>query len=31
MFFRRALPIIGERDIAAIIEVFERNAGPGGR
>jgi 3-hydroxyisobutyrate dehydrogenase-like beta-hydroxyacid dehydrogenase len=29
--FRRALPIIGERDIAAIIEVFERNAGPGGR
>jgi 3-hydroxyisobutyrate dehydrogenase-like beta-hydroxyacid dehydrogenase len=30
-FFRRALPIIGERDVAAIIEVFERNAGPDGR
>ena len=29
--FRRALPIIGERDVAAIIEVFERNAGPDGR
>jgi 3-hydroxyisobutyrate dehydrogenase len=30
-FFRRALPIIGERDVAAIIEVFERNAGPADR
>jgi 3-hydroxyisobutyrate dehydrogenase-like beta-hydroxyacid dehydrogenase len=30
-FFRRALPIIGERDVAAVIEVFERNAGPDGR
>jgi len=30
-FLRRALPIIGERDVAAIIEVFERNAGPDGR
>ena len=30
-FFRRALPIIGERDVAAIIEVFERNAGPDDR
>ena len=29
--FRRALPIIGERDVAAIIEVFEHNAGPDGR
>jgi 3-hydroxyisobutyrate dehydrogenase-like beta-hydroxyacid dehydrogenase len=29
--FRRALPIIGERDVAAIIEVFEHNAEPGGR
>jgi 3-hydroxyisobutyrate dehydrogenase-like beta-hydroxyacid dehydrogenase len=29
--FRRAVPIIGERDIAALIEVFERNAGPDGR
>jgi 3-hydroxyisobutyrate dehydrogenase len=25
--FRRALPMIGERDVAAIIEVFERNTG----
>jgi 3-hydroxyisobutyrate dehydrogenase-like beta-hydroxyacid dehydrogenase len=25
-FFRQALPTIGERDVAAIIEVFERNA-----
>jgi 3-hydroxyisobutyrate dehydrogenase-like beta-hydroxyacid dehydrogenase len=30
-FFRRALPIIGERDFAAIIEVFERNAAPDDR
>jgi 3-hydroxyisobutyrate dehydrogenase-like beta-hydroxyacid dehydrogenase len=29
--FRRAVPIIGERDVAAMIEVFERNAGPDGR
>jgi 3-hydroxyisobutyrate dehydrogenase len=29
--FRRALPIVGERDIAAIIEVFERSAVPDGR
>ena len=30
-FYRRALPTIGERDVAATIEVFERNAGPDGR
>lgn len=29
--FQRALPMIGERDVAAIIEVFERKAGPDGR
>jgi 3-hydroxyisobutyrate dehydrogenase-like beta-hydroxyacid dehydrogenase len=29
--FRRALPIIGERDVAAIIEFFEHNARPDGR
>jgi hypothetical protein len=29
--FRRALPMIGERDVAAIIEVFERNTGPVGQ
>jgi hypothetical protein len=29
--FRRALPIVGERDIAAVIEVFERNTGRDGR
>jgi 3-hydroxyisobutyrate dehydrogenase-like beta-hydroxyacid dehydrogenase len=29
--FRRALPIVGERDIAAVIEVFERNNGRDGR
>lgn len=29
--FHRALPMIGERDVASIIEVFERNTSPDGQ